>query len=185
MSLEKTVVFAISALVGSCAALKSRKSRLQAGEALEVSLSNASSPVEEPTSRVVDRSKKDQRQSWILVVHALVTCCGVWILTDVPKWSEDVGLVMWCLGLVVGLVMHIVGHCSSVEQPQVVVPCLQKDGGVPIILDDYTCICNGRWMKDRYVVCMKFREWWTRMTVWCVLEFSAEMRVIRWTQYVI
>ena len=164
MSLEKTVVFAISALVGSCAALKSRKSRLQAGEALEVSLSNASSPVEKPvtTSKVVDRSKDFQRQSWMLVVHALVTCCGVWILTDVPRWSEDVRLVMWCLGLVVGLVVHIVGHCSSVEQPQVVIaPRVQKDDGVPIILDDYECICNGRWMKDRYVVYMYFREWWT------------------------
>lgn len=158
MSLEKTVVFAISALVGSCAALKSRKSRLRAGEALEVSLSNAS-PAEEPTSRVVSRSK-DQRGSWMLVAHALVTCCAVWILTDVPRWSEDAWLIVWCLGLVVGLVMHIVGHCSSVEPP-VLVP-LQGDGGVPIILDDYEYICNGRWMKDRYVVCISVSfVWWT------------------------
>lgn len=154
MSVEKTVVVAISALLGSCAALKSRKSRFQAVESLEASLSNATVVQKEHTRSSLT---KDQRgpnlRSWVLMVHALVSCCVVWYLTG--KSQNNGWVVACCSGLAIVLVMHIAVHLA----PKVPSNSPNQTANIDTVLlvdDDYLYVCNGRWIKDRYVVVLTY-----------------------------
>lgn len=160
MSVEKLGVIAISALLGSCAAFRSRKSRCHAGEALEISLSE---------SIACPSEKRDEEQTgglgkwilcsrWILTLHALVSCAYVWINTSGYGVAGDMPLVNTavCTVLPVVLVLHMLGHMRIIRH--MTVSQMNSPGSnqgdqslMSVHLDEYTSVCAGRWIKDRCV----------------------------------
>jgi hypothetical protein len=183
MSLEKTVVVAISALLGSCAAYKSRKSRLQAGESLEESLSTAHAVEPARSSPGKGHGRGSTLSSWLLVVHALVSCCVVWVLTG--SSPHDGWVVAWSSGLALVLVMHILAATVCRDSPEQNRETAGVESSSPLVDDDYIVVCHGRWMKDRYgVVLLPFYYYYFVTQVDCD-SCATGKQVKAWTQSVI
>jgi len=146
---QKAAVLAISAVLGSCAALKSRKTRWRAGESLEKTLSTVS-PVERVDGDSPPTPVRVWWRDWVLVVHALMSSCVVWVITE---RYDDIWMMAMCIGLAMVLVVHaLVVYRQRTDSGHPGCRLLLSSSSSSPIHGDYLHVCTGRWMKDRYVV---------------------------------